>query len=264
MGGDRLEDGNPYADYRYDDREIEAIRYSIGLGQNHVDTAALYGAGHTEEVVGEAISGLDREQLFVATKVWRSHSLRHAVPHSAEESLRKLKLDVLDLLYVHAPWDAIPMGEYIDGLNDALEAGLTKAIAVSNFSSAQLSEAISLSRHPIVANQVHYNVLNRGLVDEAMRGMAAQHGITIVAYRPVERRLLADRASAPAILDAAAQIGCTPAQLAIAWLIDQPNVVTIPKASSPGHVDENLAAMNVRIPDEVRARLDNTTTGSRP
>jgi diketogulonate reductase-like aldo/keto reductase len=268
MGGDRLEDGNPYADYRYDDREIEAIRYSIGLGQNHIDTAALYGAGHTEEIVGEAISGLDRDRLFIATKVWRSHSLRNAVPHSAEESLRKLKLDALDLLYVHAPWDAIPMGEYIDGLNDALEAGLTKAIAVSNFTSAQLSEAISLSRHPIVANQVHYNVLNRGLVDEAMRGMCAQHGITIVAYRPVERRLLADQASAPAVLDAAAQIGCTPAQLAIAWLIGQPGVITIPKASSPGHVDENLAAMSVQIPDEIRARLDaatnDTTTGSKP
>ncbi|MFW5688842.1 MAG: aldo/keto reductase [Spirochaetota bacterium] len=256
MGGDRLEDGNIFADYRADAREVEAIRYSVGMGQNHIDTAQLYGAGHTEEIVGAAIADLDRDSLFVATKVWRSHSLRNAVPKAAEESLRKLGLDALDLLYVHAPWDAIPMEEYINGLNDALDAGLTRAIAVSNFTTAQLREAISLSRHPISANQVHYNILERSSVDDEMRALCAQHGITIVAYRPVERRLLADETSSSVVLDAAAEIGCTPAQLAIAWLIGQPHVVTIPKASSPAHVDENLGAMQVTIPPEIRARLD--------
>jgi len=255
MGGDRLEDGNPYADYRNDEREIAAIRYAIGMGQNHIDTAQLYGAGHTEEIVGEAIRGLDREKLFIATKVWRSHSLRHAVPRAAEESLRKLGIGTLDLLYVHAPWDAIPMSEYVAGLNDAMDAGLTRAIAVSNFSSDQLEQAISLSRHPIAANQVHYNVLHRAAVDQKMRGLCAQHGIAIVAYRPVERRLLADRASSPAVLDAAAALGCTPAQLAIAWLIDQPNVVAIPKATATGHIDENRAAMSVSLDPDTRARL---------
>ncbi len=256
MGGDRLEDGEIFADYRDDERAVEAIRYSIGLGQNHIDTAQLYGAGHTEEIVGEAISSFDRDQLFVATKVWRSHSLRHAVPRAAEESLRKLGIDEIDLLYVHAPWDAIPMEEYISGLNDAVDAGLTRAIAVSNFTSGQLRDALELTRHPIVANQVHYNVLRHGVVDSEMRALCARHDITIVAYRPVERRLLADRTSAPAVLDAAAAVGCTPAQLAIAWLIGQRGVVTIPKASSFSHIDENLGAMSVHIPDRIRARLD--------
>lgn len=256
MGGDRLEDGEIFADYRDDERAIEAIRYSIGLGQNHIDTAQLYGAGHTEEIVGRAISSFDRDQLFVATKVWRSHSLRHAVPRAAEESLRKLGIDALDLLYVHAPWDAIPMAEYIAGLNDAVDEGLTRAIAVSNFTAGQLEEALQLTRHRIVANQVHYNVLSHGVVDSRMRSLCAAHDITIVAYRPVERRLLADRADAPAVLDAAAAVGCTPAQLAIAWLIEQRNVVTIPKASSFSHIDENLGAMSVHIPDRIRARLD--------
>lgn len=248
MGGDRLSDGNPYADYRNDEREIEAIRYSVGLGQNHIDTAQLYGAGHTEEIVGEAIAGLDRERLFIATKVWRSHSLRHAVPRAAEESLRKMRISEIDLLYVHAPWDAIPMDEYIGGLNDAQDAGLTKAIGVSNFTASQLREAISLSRHPIVANQVHYNYLARDAMDDEMRALCAQHGITIVAYRPVERRKLADATESAAVLDAAADLGCTPAQYAIAWLINQPNVVTIPKASSPEHIDENFGATRVTIP----------------
>jgi diketogulonate reductase-like aldo/keto reductase len=256
MGGDRLEDGNIFADYRNDRREIDAIRYGLAQGQSHIDTAQLYGAGHTEEIVGEAISGFDRERLFVASKVWRSHSLRHAVPKAAEDSLRKLRLSELDLLYVHAPWDAIPMAEYIGGLNDAVDAGLTRSIGVSNFTTEQLSQAIALSKHPVAAIQLHYNLLERRNVDEGMRGLCAQHGITIVAYRPVERRQLADMASAPLILDAAAEVGCTPAQLAIAWLIGQPNVVTIPKASSSEHIDENLAAMHVMIPDRIRERLE--------
>ena len=256
MGGARLADDNIFADYRYDDREIEAIRYSIGMGQNHIDTAAMYGAGHTEEIVGKALRGMDRERLFVATKVWRSHSLRNAVPHSAEDSLRRLGISQLDLLYVHVPWDAIPAAEYIGGLCDAQAAGLTRAIGVSNFSREQLEEAMALSTYPIVANQVHYNLLNHGLVTEEMREFCRQHGITIVAYRPVERRLLADQTESSTILDAAAEVGCTPAQLSIAWLLAQRGVVTIPKAGHPEHVDENLGALHVRLSESIVRRLN--------
>ncbi len=256
MGGDRLADDNIYADYRYDDREIEAIRYSIGMGQNHIDTAAMYGAGHTEEIVGKALRGMDRERLFVATKVWRSHSLRNAVPHSAEDSLRRLGISQLDLLYVHVPWDAIPAAEYIGGLCDAQAAGLTRSIGVSNFAREQLEDAMALSTYPIVANQVHYNLLNHGLVTEEMREFCRQHGITIVAYRPVERRLLADQTESSVILDAAAEVGCTPAQLSIAWLLAQRGVVTIPKAGHPEHVDENLGALHVRLSESILRRLN--------
>jgi diketogulonate reductase-like aldo/keto reductase len=256
MGGHRLSDGNIYADYRYDEREIEAIRYSIGMGQNHIDTAALYGAGHTEEIVGLAVQGAERQHLFVATKVWRSHSLRNAVPHSAEESLKRLGMSYLDLLYVHAPWDAIPMQEYIGGLCDAQSAGLTRAIGVSNFTTQQLEEAMALSTYPIVANQVHYNILNHGPVTDRMCEFCRKHGIAIVAYRPVEQRLLADRAESPVVLDAAAEVGCTPAQLSLAWLLAQHGVVAIPNATSPEHIDENLGALLVRLPPPMLRRLD--------
>jgi diketogulonate reductase-like aldo/keto reductase len=256
MGGDRLSDGGMFADYREDDRQVRAIRYSISRGQNHIDTAQIYGAGHTEEIVGEAINGFNREQLFIATKVWRSHSLRHAVPRAAENSLRKLNVDILDLLYVHAPWDGIPMAEYIGGINDAQDAGLTKAIGVSNFNVEQLAFAVSASKHPIVANQIHYNFLKRDCADAAMIKFCADHDITIVAYRPVERRLLADKVVVSALIDAAERIGCSTAQLAIAWLIAQENVVTIPKASTPEHIDENIAAANLRIPDDVLVSLN--------
>lgn len=250
MGGDRLSDGNPYADYREDEREAEAIRYSISKGQNHIDTAQLYGAGHTEEIVGQAIRGLDRSKLFVATKVWRSHSLRHAVPKAAEDSLRKLGLDEIDLLYVHAPWDAIPMEEYIAGLSDAVDEGLARAIGVSNFNLDQLKTAVEIARHPIVANQLLYNIVERGLVTEALLEFCRDNDITVVAYRPVERRLLADRVENPTVREIAAKHESPAAQVAIRWLIEQPGVVTIPKASSAAHIDENLGAMDLKLSDE--------------
>ncbi len=262
MGGDRLSDGNPYADYRDDDACVEAIRYSIESGQNHIDTAQLYGAGHTEEIVGEALRGVGgagseyRDRFFVATKVWRSHSLRNAVPKAAEDSLRKMGIDEIDLLYVHAPWDAIEMREYIDGLNDAADAGLTKAIAVSNFSLDQLKAAVELSRRPIAANQVLYNVLDRGPVNAAFLDYCRGHDIAVVAYRPVERRLLADKLESDTVRRIADTHGRPPSQIAIRWLIQQAGVVTIPKAVSREHIDENLGALKFVLTDEEMAALD--------
>lgn len=255
MGGDRLSDGNPYADYRRDDREVEAIRYSIAKGQNHIDTAQLYGAGHTEEIVGRALEGLDRSKLFIATKVWRSHSHRNAVPKAAEDSLRKLGVDTIDLLYVHAPWDAIAMEEYIGGLDDAVDHGLAQAIGVSNFNLDQLKQAVALSKHPIAANQLLYNVLEHGLVTEEMRRYCADHEIAIVAYRPVERRRLADQVENRAVKEIAARHGRPASQVAISWLISQPGVVTIPKASSPEHIDENLGALDLELSEDEMATL---------
>ena len=256
MGGSRLQDGTVYADYRDDERQIEAIRYSIAMGQNHIDTAQLYGAGHTEEIVGRAIAGMDRGKLFIATKVWKSHSLRHAVPRAVEESLRKLGLGYVDLLYVHAPWDAIPMEETIAGLCDAQAAGLTRAIGVSNYSLEELERAVRLSRYPVAAVQVLYNILDHGPVNAAYLQFCRDEGITLVAYRPVAQRLLADETTSRVVLDAAALVGCTPAQLALAWLINQSGVVAIPKASRPEHIDENLVAVQVRPAAEIVRQLD--------
>ncbi len=247
FGGERLSDGNVFAEYRYDGEHVESIRYSISRGQDHIDTAQFYGAGHTEEIVGKAIEGIDREKVFVATKVWRTHSLRNAVPKAAEMSLRSLGTDYIDLLYVHFPWDAIEMQEYIDGLNDAREAGLTRSIGVSNFTLEQLRAAVSISRYPIVAAQVHYNVTERGPVTAEYLSYCRENDITVVAYRPIAKSMLAGNSAIREVREIAERRGCTPAQVALAWLVYQEGVVTIPKASSREHIDENLGAMDVRL-----------------
>ena len=256
MGGDRFDDGNFYADYRYDEREVAAIRHSISRGQNHIDTAQIYGSGHTEEIVGRAIEGIDRESIYIATKVWRSHSLRHAVPRMAESSIRKLGTTYIDLLYVHAPWDSIEMSEYIRGLNDAADSGVALTIGVSNFSTSQLEAACRISKHPIVANQIHYSLLERDSIADGMLDFCRREGITVVAYRPVERKLLADQTKLESLRELSERLGRTPAQIAIAWLLSQEGVITIPKASEPEHIDENLGALDVTLRSEDRALLE--------
>jgi diketogulonate reductase-like aldo/keto reductase len=257
MGGSRLSDGAVFASYDRDGEEAEAIRISLARGQNHIDTAQLYGAGHTEEIVGAAIAGLPRESFFLATKVWKSHAASPlAMRRSLEDSLRKLGVGYVDMVYTHAYWDAIPPKATIEGLDAVVDEGLARAMAVSNFSLEQLRAASRIARHPIAANQLHYNVLERGLVTEQMLSFCRTHGVTIVAYRPVERALLADLADNPVVLEIAGRYGRTPAQIAINWLIGQQGVVTIPKATRREHIEENLGATDFELAPSDRLALD--------
>jgi len=257
MGGSRMPDGTIFADYERDEEDAEAIRYAVSLGQNHIDTAQLYGAGHTEEIVGHAIRGEDRSRLVIATKVWKSHAGSSlAVCRAVEDSLRKLGTGYVDLIYTHAPFDGIELGTTIAGLNDAVESGLARAIGVSNYTASQLKEAVKLSPRPIVANQLLYNILDRGLVTQEMLEYCRKQGITLVAYRPVERRLLADKAENRTVKEIAARYNRSAAQIVINWLIGQPGVVTIPKASMHDHIDENLGAMEFSLSEEDRRLLD--------
>lgn len=239
-----------YADYDNDAAAIKAIKYSIDKGQNHIDTAQMYGAGHCEEIVGQAVKGYDRSKLFIASKVWKSHSKRSAVVHSVEDMLRRMELNYLDLIYIHSNNNPFPMEEYIPGLNDVVDKGLAKGLAVSNFNLAQLKQAQTLSKHPLLANQMLYNVLERSDVNMEMLDYCNKQNIVLVAYRPVERKLLADECTNESVLALAAKYGKTPAQISLNWLVSQPNVVAIPRATKESHINENLAALDFDLSAE--------------
>ncbi len=244
-----------YADYDHDEESIEAIKYSIEKGQNHIDTAQIYGSGHSEEIVGKAIKRYDRTNLFIASKIWQSHLKRSAVPFAVEAMLRRLDTPYLDMLYVHNAWDIEPMESYISGMCDALDRGLTRSIAVSNFTLEKLEQATNISKHPIIANQVHYSVLTRQNVDNGMQEYCKKNNIMIVAYKPVERGVLNDEKGV--LSNLAQKYNATPSQLSIAWLISQDNTITIPKAVQKKHIDENLGALTLEITEEDRNVLNN-------
>lgn len=255
-GGYYRESKVTFATYDNDSTEIEAIKYSIQKGQNHIDTAVMYAAGHSEELVGKAIQDYDRDELFIADKLYKSHLHRTSVVPAVKDMLRRLKTDYIDLLYVHSPWDVEPMKDYISGLNDSVDAGLARSIGVSNFNLKQLKQAMEISKHPIVANQNRYNVLYKTEANTEMLDFCKKHDIMIVAYRPVERKLLADETEDKTVKEIADKYKKTPAQIALNWLIQQDNVVAIPKSVSKEHIDENLEALNFELKEEDIQKLN--------
>jgi len=240
-----------------EEKEIEAIRYSIRKGQDHIDTAEMYGKGHSEEVVGMAIEGFDRERLFIASKVHRNYTDSGDVLFSVEKILKRLNTEYLDLIYLHSYWEDENMGKYLEGINKVVKKGLARSLAVSNFNVEELKWSIAKTSYPISANQLNYNVLYKTEVTKEMVELCLKEEIAIVAYRPVERKLLADKCEDETVLKLAQKYNKTPAQIAINWLISQKNVIAIPKAVEKEHIDENIGAMDFQIEENDMVLLNN-------
>lgn len=230
--------------------EAEALRYSIAQGQNHIDTAELYGTGHTEEVVGQAIAGLPREDLFIADKLWRTNITPEKVRPAVQGMLTRLGTPYIDLLYIHWPWDnwqaAVPC------IDELIEAGTVRHFGVSNFTIAQMREAVALAKHPVAANQMNYNVLYKEEVNGRFLAYCREHGIQLVAYQPVKRKEVLEDAVVQGI---AAAHQAAPAQVALAWLL-QKGAWPIPKATQKPHIDENIAAAKLHLSAPELAQLD--------
>lgn len=238
--------GGTEAVYGNEDAEIEAIRYSISKGQNHIDCAELYGAFHTDEVVGMAIAGLEREDLYIADKLWKTSVGKGLVRTTVEEMLKKLGTDYLDMLYIHAPWDEVSWQEAIPQIDELIDEGIVRDFGVSNFTVSDMEQTRKIAKHPIVANQMNYNVLYKDEVNQEFRDYCRENNIQIVAYQPVKRReVLANEV----IQDIAKAHNATAAQVALAWLLAQ-GTLPIPKAINKSHIDENIRAVEVQLSDQ--------------
>lgn len=250
---------NPAEKYRgaapvkgHEEAEIEALRYSLQKGQNHIDCAELYGAFYTDEVVGRALKGQDREDLFIADKLWKTSVGKGLVRLTVEKMLQKLGTDYLDLLYIHAPWDEAPWEEAIPQIDELIDEGIVRGFGVSNFTIEHMKKAQNASKHPIIANQMHYNVLHKDEVTDEFRDFCRTNNIQIVAYQPVKRKEVLDN---PLIQEIAKKHGATPAQVALAWLLAK-DTLPIPKATQKAHIDENVDAVHLKLTDEETAQLD--------
>jgi diketogulonate reductase-like aldo/keto reductase len=233
-----------------DERYVEAIRYSLSLGQDHIDTAEMYGSGRTETTVGRALQGIPRESVYLASKLWKHSCSKDRVRPAVEAMLERLRVSHLDLLYIHSAWPDINIPETVGAMCDVVEAGLVKALGLSNFQLPELRTAMQATRVPFAALQNRYNVIFKTDVPRELAEFCTASGITMVAYQPVERGLVFHDTTVQQVAKAH---GATPAQVAIAWLIQQPNVVTIPKAASHLHIDENIGALDLKLtPDEIR------------
>lgn len=229
-----------------EDQEIEAIRYSISKGQNHIDCAELYGGFYTDEVVGRAIAGMSRQDLFIADKLWHTSLAKGKVRPTVELMLKKLGTDYLDMLYIHWPHPEGPWQDAIPQIDELIDQGIVGHIGVSNFTVEQMQEATKLAKHPLVANQMNFNVLYKDEVSPSFRDFCKQHDIQIVAYQPIKRQEVFHNKT---ILEVAKVHGTSPAQVALAWLL-QVGALPIPKAVTKEHIDDNLQALQLRLTDE--------------
>lgn len=233
-------------------QELDAVRHALALGYPMIDTAEMYGEGVAEEIVGEALAG-NRQRPFIVSKVYPHNATRSGTIAACERSLKRMGLDRIDLYLLH--WrGGVRLAETFEAFHRLREAGKIADFGVSNFDLADMEEAARLDNGLTASNQVLYCLSRRGPEFDLLPWMR-ERSIPLMAYSPLDQGRLLQKAPLEKI---AAELRCTPAQLAIAWLLAQPNVVTIPKSSTRDRVEENLGALDVTLTPEVLAELDRT------
>ena len=241
-----------------DDRAgaIASLRRGLDLGMTHVDTAELYGSGEVETLVGEAIAGR-RDQVFLVSKVVPDHASYEGTLRACETSLRRLRTDRLDCYLLHWP-GRYPLAETIQAFEDLERQGKIRSWGVSNFDVGDLDEALSVAGTARIAcNQVLYHLDERS-IEAAVLPWCARHSVTLVAYSPFG----AGRFPAPAsargrvLAEVARARGATPHQVALAFLVRDSNVLTIPKAARVAHVEDVAGAGDLALTADELRRID--------
>ena len=243
MGGRRQAD--PDND---DAADLLALKTAMDEGITHIDTAEGYGAGAAERLVGKAIKNFDRSSLTVVSKVGPEHLSPSQVQQSIKRSLTNLDTDYLDVYMVHSWSSIVPIDETMDALCWLVDEGLVRHIAVSNFTVERFEAAQAVSRHKIVANQLHYNLQIREVEKAGLLDYCQKNDVALVAWGPVQKGMLDFEASV--LQEVAKHYGKTPTQVAINWLTSQPAVVTLSKTRSLDHLRENIAATDWQMKDE--------------
>lgn len=248
-----------FGTYRLKDQQvIDSVKSALELGYRHIDTAQMY---ENEEAVGQAIkqSGVPREDIFLTTKVWWDRFKHDDLIASLEESCRKLGVDQVDLALLHwpSPNDEVPMAEYVGALSEAREKGLAKRIGISNFTIAQLNEALSLpGGEHLVTNQieVHPFLANRKLVEHSQA-----KGLQVTGYMPLAVGKVMNE---PVLQQIADDHDATAAQIALAWVAAR-DIAVIPSSTKPEHQQSNLAALELTLSDDEMTRIARLDVGER-
>jgi 2,5-diketo-D-gluconate reductase B len=233
----------------------ESVRAALELGYRHVDTAQGY---DNEEYVGDGIAAadVDREEVFLATKVATGNLAYDDVIESTEESLSKLGVDSVDLLYVHWPIRTYDAEETLAAFQELYDDGKIECVGVSNFGVRHLEEAAEILDAPVFANQVECHPY---LQQDELRAYAREHDHWLVAYSPLARGAIFED---PVLNEIAEKHGATVAQISLAWLLSLENVVAIPKARGE-HIEQNWAAREIDLDETDRERIADLDRGER-
>ena len=225
-----------------------AVESALALGYRHIDTAEMYA---NEEAIGAAIasSGVKRGELHVTTKVWNENLAPDAMRRAFDTSLKKLRLDVVDLYLVHWPKAGMHLPSMFETLMKLKEEGRTRAIGVANFNVALLKTVVEELKAPIACNQIEYHVM---LDQSKVKKYLDAKSIPLVAYCPLAQGRAASNETLMAI---GKKHNASAAQVALKWLLDQGGVAAIPKASRHESQKANLDALSVKLDDDDRKKI---------
>jgi diketogulonate reductase-like aldo/keto reductase len=231
--------------------EIAALRAGVELGMTLIDTAEMYGDGATETLLGDALAGL-RERVFLVSKVYPHNASRRGVQAACEHSLKRLKTDRLDLYLLH--WrGSVPLEETVEGFEALRRAGKIRHWGVSNFDTEDMDELMSVPGGEACAtNQILYNVVRRGPEFDLLPWLRA-HNMPTMAYSPVDHARLPKRSPLDDLADARS---VSVFQVALAWVLQQPDVFAIPKAGRVEHVHDNHRALELQLSADECAAID--------
>jgi diketogulonate reductase-like aldo/keto reductase len=229
-----------------DVEDIKTIQMHIDHGVNQIFTGQNYAEGWTERLVGEAVKPYKREELILSTAIRKENSSYDNILRSTEESLKRMNLDYIYIVVHHAPYPGVSISESIRGLNTLLDRGLTRGIAVSNYNSDSLGQAINSTNHPILFNQVYYNLTMREVEEDGLLGLTNANNILIQAFRPLEMGEFEDM-DINIFEEMALKYSFTKTQLALSWLTSQENVVVVATTHKEDHLVQNLETSKIRI-----------------
>ena len=231
---------------------VDTVRMALDVGYRHIDTARMYG---NEAEVGSAVrdSPIDREDVFVTTKIWPDDLAYPDVKRCAEDSLRNLNTGYVDLLLVHWPSKTVPLRETLKALGEIKAAGKARLVGVSNFNTALMREAVEECGADIACNQVEYHPF---LPQNRVLGLAREYGMMLTAYMPLAKGKVARH---PVLTEIAERHGKTAAQVALRWLIQQGPVAAIPKSGRESHCRENFDVFDFELSAQDMARVSSLT-----
>jgi diketogulonate reductase-like aldo/keto reductase len=241
--------GDSSPDPSLDSKSLSALRAALEVGYTHFDTAEAYADGHSEELIGQAVreSGKARDGLFITTKVSPHHLSYEHILRSCEQSLRRLGMDYVDLYLIHWPHVRMNLAEAFRALNKLVRDGKVRHLGVSNFKLKQMKQSQEYSETPILTNQVPYRIPDRTYVQNGVIEYCQQNDILITAYSPIKFRMIRVNKTLSRIAEAHS---ATPFQIALAWLVMQPRVITIPMSFQPSHIRENFEAADIELTQE--------------
>lgn len=227
----------------------EIVQKALAMGYRHIDTAAVY---ENEAEVGSGLNGtsVDRDDVWLTTKVWMTNLQKKDFVLSVEESMRKLGVDYLDLVLVHWPSPEVSIGEIAQSLIEVQERDYTRFVGVSNFPLYMVEELVEDYGINVITNQVEYHPY---LDQSRLRDWMVARGLSLTAYSPLAQgQMLKD----PTILDIAEELDRSASQVILRWLLDQKNVIAIPKSATPSRLRENMQIKTMRLSPAMTQRIN--------